>query len=188
MAATGNELLRLSKELDFTNAAATELDIVAFDRDLAVPTIRMNLTLHFVHVGDGREVEILSPDEGRQIVQQPLAGREIAGAGARLDERRALPVLTAAFVIIERRRRRYRDLGRRRIGPQTQIDAEDVTVRGALLDQLHQFARQADVKWRRFGFRRQRGSLRIEEHHQIDIARVVELKCPHFAHGEHDVA
>ena len=62
--AAGDELLRLHEKLDFADAAAAQLDIVTFDRDLAVPAIGMDLPLHFVNVGNGRVIEIFAPDEG----------------------------------------------------------------------------------------------------------------------------
>ena len=54
MTAAGDQLLGLHEKLDLANAAAAELDIVAFDRDFAVATIRMDLPLHVVDVGRGR--------------------------------------------------------------------------------------------------------------------------------------
>ena len=113
IAAAGDQLLGLREELDLADAAAAELDVVALDRDLAVPAIGVDLPLHRVHVGDGGEVEIFAPDEGRQIVEQRLARRDVAGAGARLDHRRALPVLADALVVVERRRGRDRRSGSR---------------------------------------------------------------------------
>ena len=97
VASAGNELLGLHEELDLADAAATELDIVALDRDFAVAAIGVNLLLHRVHVGDGSVVEIFAPDEGRQLAQQAFAGGKIARARARLDQRGALPILPAAF-------------------------------------------------------------------------------------------
>ena len=138
MAAAGDELLGLHEELDLADAAAAELDVVALDRDLAVTAIGVDLPLHRVDVGDGGEVEIFAPDEGRELREQCLAGGDIAGAGPRLDHRGAFPVLPAALVVVERRRGRDRDLGRGRIGTQPQIGAEDVAVGGALLQELHQ--------------------------------------------------
>ena len=69
VAAAGDELLGLREELDLADAAAAELDIVTLDRDLAVTAIGVDLPLHFVNVGDGRVVEIFSPDERREIAQ-----------------------------------------------------------------------------------------------------------------------
>ncbi len=166
VAAAGDELLRLHEKLDLADAAAAELDVVALDRDLAMAAIGMDLPLHLVHVGDGRVVEIFAPDERRQVAQEAARRqREIAGAGPRLDQRGALPVLAAAFVVIERRFGRDRDLGRRRIGTQPQIDAKHIAVRRALLQKLHQIARQPDVKRHRLDARRKLRRSGVEEHH-----------------------
>ena len=80
LAAAGDQLLRLHEELDLANAAAAELDVVAGDRDLAEAAEGVDLPLHGVDVGDGGEVEVLAPDERRQLVQERLAGRDVAGA------------------------------------------------------------------------------------------------------------
>ena len=118
MAAAGNELLGLHEKFDLADAAASKLDVMTLDRDLAVTAVGVDLLLHGMHVGDRRVIEIFAPDEGRQIAEQPFAGGDIAGARPRLDERRALPVLAPALVIIERGFGRDGDLGRRRIGTQ----------------------------------------------------------------------
>src|SRR5579864_5874926 len=102
MPAAGNELLGLRKELDLADAATAELDVVAFDRDRAMAAVGMDLLLHRMNVGDGGVVEIFAPYERRQVAEKCLARSEIAGAGARLDQRRTFPVLAAAFVVIER--------------------------------------------------------------------------------------
>ena len=146
VAAAGDELLGLGEKLDLADAAAAELDVVALDRDLAVAAIGVDLLLHGVHVGDGGVVEIFAPDERGQLANERFAGGEIAGARPRLDQRGALPVLAPSLVVVERRRGRDRDLGRGRIGAQPQIDAEHVAVGGALLQKLHQVAREPHVK------------------------------------------
>src|SRR6201999_897525 len=93
MTAAGDELLGLREKLDFADAAPPELDVVPFDRDLAVAAVGMDLLLHRVHVGNGRVIEILAPDEGGEIVEQLLAGGDVASAGTGLDKGGALPVL-----------------------------------------------------------------------------------------------
>ena len=188
VAAAGDELLGLGEELDLADAAAAELDVMALDRDLAVAAIGVDLLLHRVHVGDGGVIEIFAPDERRELADERFAGGKIAGARPRLDQRGALPVLAPSLVVVERRRGRDRDLGRGRIGAQPQIDAEHVAVGRALLQKLHQVARQPHVKADRLEVRRQLGDVRIEENHQIDIAGKIQLVGAHLAHGEHDVA
>ncbi len=69
MPATGDELLGLHEELDLADAAAAELDVVALDRDVGMTTIGVDLALQRLDLGDGGEVEILPPDEGRELCE-----------------------------------------------------------------------------------------------------------------------
>ena len=133
MAPARDQLLGLHEKLDLADAAAAELDIVAGDRDLAMAAIGMDLPLHRVDVGNRGEIHVFAPDERRELLQERLAGRDVAGAGPRLDHRGAFPVLAAMLVIVERGRHRDRDMGGGRIGPQPQIDAEHIAVGRALL-------------------------------------------------------
>src|SRR5438128_8360559 len=106
MPAAGDELLGLHEKLDLADAAAAELDVVAFDRDVLVAAVGVDLPLQRLDVGDGGIVEILPPDEGRELLKDRFARSDVAGAGACLDQRRALPVLTDAAVVVQRRFRR----------------------------------------------------------------------------------
>jgi hypothetical protein len=186
VSAAGNELLRLDEEFDLADAAAAELDIVPFDRDFIVAAIGVDLPLHRVHVGNRREVEIFAPDERRERSEERLARHNVARTRPRLDQRGALPILSTALVIVERRRRGDGDLGRGRIGTQPQVDAEHVAVDSTLLQQLHQRPREPNVKCRRLRSRNE--SFAVVEDDEIDVARIVELAGPHLAHGEHDIA
>ncbi len=76
MTSAGNELLRLHEELDLADAAAAELDIVPFNRDFAVPPVGVDLLLHRVDIGDRGVIEILAPDEGRELAQESFPGNE----------------------------------------------------------------------------------------------------------------
>ena len=188
LAPAGDQLLRLHEELDLADAAAAELDVVAGDRDRAEAAIGVDLPLHGVDVGDGGKVEVLAPDEGSKLVEELAPGVEIAGAGPRLDEGRALPVLAEALVVDERGVGRERELRGARIGAQAQIRAEDVAVARALLQKLHEVARQAHEELRRLLPGRERDAIGIVEDDEVDVARIVELARAELAHGEHDVA
>ncbi len=61
-----DQLLGLGEELDFADAAAPQLDIVAGDRDLAMAFMGMDLALDGLDVLDGGEVQVAPPDEGPQ--------------------------------------------------------------------------------------------------------------------------
>ena len=183
-----DELLRLHEELDLADAAASELDVVACHRDLVVPAHRVDLPLHGMHVGNGGEVEILAPDEGAQLVQKVLAERKIAGDGPCLDERRALPVLADGLVIDVGGGKRHGGRRRAGIGAQAIIDAMHIAVGGALLQELGELLGDAGIDRRRLGRIAQRRRFRIEEDHEIDVARVVELPCPMLAERQHGEA
>ena len=67
MPAAGDQLLGLGEELDLADAAAADLDVVAFDRDLALAAKGLHLPLHVVDVGERGEIEMLAPDERRDF-------------------------------------------------------------------------------------------------------------------------
>ena len=186
MPAAGDQLLGLREKLDFADAAAADLDIVALDRDLALAAKGLHLPLHVVHVGKGREIQMLAPDEGRDFRNQRLAGLGVAGAGPRLDHGGAFPGPPFPLVIMQRRFGRDRHLRRGRIRPQPQIDAEHVAVAGALLQQPRQRLRDAHEKRLRLDIRRQRRRGGIEKHDQVDVAGIIQFARAHLAHGEHD--
>ena len=144
------------------------------------------MPLHRVHVGDRGVVEIFAPHERRELAQQRLAGRKVAGARPRLDERGTLPILPDALVVADRGVDRDGNLGRAGIGSQPQIDPEHVIVDGALLQELHQPAGEPDVERCCLKPGREPRRRRIGEHDEVDVARIVELEGPHLAHGEHD--
>ena len=65
-----DQLLGLHEELDFTDAATAELDVMAPHRDLAMTLDRVDLPLQRLHVGDGGEIEIAAPDIRRQPMNE----------------------------------------------------------------------------------------------------------------------
>ena len=79
MPPAGNQLLGLGEELDLADAATALLDVVSLDRDLGMALVGMHLPFHVVHVGNRCEVEILSPDEWRDLAEQPFGGLQVAG-------------------------------------------------------------------------------------------------------------
>ena len=90
MASAKDELLGLDKEFYFADAAATKLEVSAFGVQTFVHLIGVDLSLDRVDVGDCREVEVATPDEGLQLGQERIAADDVAAADARLDHRRKL--------------------------------------------------------------------------------------------------
>ena len=173
--AAEDELLGLDEELDLADAAAAELHVVSGHRDGLVALHRLDLALHRVNVGYGGEIEIFPPDEGREVAQEAPAQLGIAGDGARLDHGGAFPVLPDRLVIGIGTGQCDRDMGRGRVGPQAQVDAEDVAVRRALLDDAGDLLRQPDEEARRLPDAGRLRRLGIEEDHDVDIGGVVQL-------------
>ena len=188
MTAAGNQLLGLREKLDLADAAAADLDVMAFDRDLALAAIGLHLPLHVVDVGQRGKIQMLAPDERREFGDQRLARFGVAGARPRLDHRRAFPGPPFPLVIMQRRVGRNRHLRRGRIGPQAQIDAEHIAVARALLQQPRERLRHAHEERRRLDVGDQRGGGGIEKHDQVDVAGIVQFARAHLAHGEHDQA
>ena len=136
-------------------------------------------------VGKGREIQMLAPDERRDVREQRLAGLGVAGAGPRLDHGCALPGPPFPLVIMQRRLCRDRYLGGGRVRTQPQIDAKHVSVAGALLQQPRQGLCNADKERLRLDVGGQRARRRIEKNNQVDVARIVQLAGAHLAHGKH---
>ncbi len=74
------------------------------------------------------------------------------------------------------------------IRTQPQIDAKDITVRRALLQELHQPARHAHIKLPGVRILTHGCRVGIEEDDEIDVAGIIQLKGAHLAHGDHDIA
>src|SRR6185312_2998694 len=105
---------------------APELDVMPRHRDLAMALVGMDLALDGMDIRDRGVVEIFAPDIGLQFLQEGLARLFVPRDGPRLDHGGALPVLAAAFVVMQRGGNRYGQRSRARVGPQPQIGAEDI--------------------------------------------------------------
>src|ERR1700730_11036899 len=186
MTSSCDELLCLDEELDLADAASAELDVVALDRDLPVAAISMDLTLHGVNVGTGGEVQLLAQKKGKRLGEKLSPRHEIAGARPRLDECSSFPILPAALVVIECRGNGDRDMGSRRIRTQAQIEAKYVAVGRALLQYFHEVAREPHIECSRLDARSYGSG--VIEHHEVDVARIIELTCSHLAHGKDDIS
>ena len=91
----------LREEFDFADSATAELDIVAENRDPPSAFVRMNLPLDRVNVLDRREVEVFTPKEGLQFLEESSSGGIITRDRPCLDESRAFSILTGALVVGE---------------------------------------------------------------------------------------
>ncbi len=134
IAAAPDQLQRLRQELDLADAALAELDVVPGDarhrvgcrhaRAARAPgpgPMLVDPPLHGVDVGDRGEIEAAPPDERPDRLEERRAQRQVAGHRARLDHRRAFPVLAHAFVVGDGGRQGD-DRRRRRRGPGAAAD------------------------------------------------------------------
>ena len=145
IAAAPHQLQRLGEEFDLANPPLAQLDVVPGDPRHRIACIRqsanprgrefmlVNPPLHGVDVGDRGEVQTAPPDEWPDRLQECRAQRQVAGHRARLDHRRALPVLPHAFVVGDGGRQCNDRRRHRRVRPQPQIGAEDIAVGVACL-------------------------------------------------------
>src|SRR3984893_14143322 len=156
------------------------------DRDLGMSADRVNLALYRGNVRDRGIIEILSPNEWREIGEKSLSERLVAGGGPRLDQGRALPVLAKTFVIGIGGGQRDRHRRRTRIGTQPQIDAQDITVPGPLLEQPDKPLRDAPKERRGLHLSGDRTTIGVEEDHDIDIARIIEFARAELAERQDD--
>ena len=129
-------------------------------------------------VADGRVVQVPAPDERHQRLEEGGAGRFVAGDHARLDQRRALPVLAVALVVELGGVAGQRQRVPRRVRSQAQIGAKDVAVLGLGLEQIDQPAREPDAERHRALRAAVGQAALVEQDDQVDVARVVELAAP----------
>ena len=106
----------------------------------------VDLTLDRVDVLNGGEVEIFPPDERLQLTKEASTGGVVAGNRTGLDQCGALPILSDALIVGERRGDGHGQRGRCRIRAKPKIGAERIPVAGVGLQNSHQLARQADKK------------------------------------------
>ncbi len=188
IASAQDQLLGLDEELDLADAAAAELDVGALGGEALVDLLRVDLPLDRLDVGDGREIEAAPPDEGRELGQEGARAADVARGRPCLDERHPLPVLAEALVVADRRgdrRGRRRD---RRIGPEAQVDAEDIAFGGPGLQHLGQRARDAVREGLGLDAVGQAERLGLVEDREVDVAGVVELERAVLAHGDREEA
>ena len=110
---------------------------------------------------------------------------DVAGAGARSDEGRALPRQRARFIVRQRCFDRQNDRSHLWRRPQAQIDPRYVAVGRPLLQDLDQppaDAHRSLASIIAFALRQPR---RIEQQKEVDIRRIIELTTAELAHGDH---
>ena len=186
LATTQNKLLGLGEELDLADAAAADLQVVTEGADGAEAAIGVDLPLDRMDVADRGIIKVLAPEERHQGLQECVARVHVAGHGARLDQRRALPVLAVALVVELGVLAGERQGVARQMRPQPEVGAKDVAVLVPGLQQVDQAARQPDAERHRAFAAAVAQALAVEQDDEVDVAREVELASAQLAHAEHE--
>ena len=138
VAAAVDHLLDLGEELDFANAAATALEVIAGAELGPLREMIADSSADLADFLDDSEVERAAPDEWPDRFEEVLGYDVIAGGGAGADEGGALPRQSGGFVIGNGGVDRQRDRRHFRRGTQAEVDAGDIAVGGAFLQQFDQ--------------------------------------------------
>src|SRR5690606_29447342 len=175
IAAADDELTGLGKELDLANAAPAQLEVMAGNRERPPqPLVVADPQPHVLSVLDRAVVKVAAPEEGSEALEEGLPRLDRAGAGPRLDEGRALPGATEAFVIVFRRIGGDADRRYRRIGAEPQVGAEDIALGGLLLEELHEALRDADEAAAERAVIGRLVPALVEEDDEVDVGGVVQ--------------
>ena len=185
VATAPDELLRLRVELDLANAAPAALNVVPGDVEVLAAGLGVDLPLDRLDILDRREIEVLAPDEGPQPLDHLSADRHVAGRRARLDHRGAFPVLPVALVVLLRSPGRERERRGARVGPELEVGAIDAALVVALAEQGGEIAHEAVQSLRRLAPPPVPHAFGVEEHEQVELARIGELARAEPAHAEH---
>jgi hypothetical protein len=188
LAAAQDQLLGLDEELDLADAAPAQFEVRALGGQAVVDLVGVDLALDRVDVGDGREIQVPSPDEGLKSLQERPSLGEIASGDPGLDVGRALPVLADALVVVHGRVDRHGRRGRGRVGAKAQVDAEDIAVGAPLLQHPAQVV--GDPHRHGLGFDAV-GDLQLlgrVEDREVDVAGIVQLERAVLAHCDAEQA
>nr|ART39914.1 J420 [uncultured bacterium] len=178
-----DQLVHLADEFDLANAPGAKLDVVI---EFLAPHLVDDQRLHAAQRIDGAKVQIAAKHERPQPCQQPLAGRDVAGHRARLDQRVALPVAAVGLVVVLHgiEGHRQRSAGAKRT--QAHIDPEHAPVGVGFVQHADQPPRQAQEKFLVVERARPVAAASVlEGEHQVDIGREVQFVAAQLAHAQH---
>jgi hypothetical protein len=179
------ELEELNDELDIANSAAARLHVPF--RDARVLGVLLDLSLEPLDAGDVGEAQVAAVDPRPQVMQIFLAEVEVAGDRPGLDVGLPLPRAAAGVVVGQRVIDAHHERPLPAVGSQPHVDAVGKTQLGRFGDQANHFAGDPLGVFGTVAVRRAvvAGGVLVE-HHQVDVAGVVELPAAEFPQGEHD--
>ena len=182
LAPAAHELHRLDDELDFANAARSELDVRRVVVALALlADLAMDVAQTLVRI----EVQVLAKDERRdQRIELVVPG---ARHGPRLEPRVALPGASLRDQVLFERRVRHRQRTARTIRAQPHVDAEHVAVGAHVVQRADDAAAEPleEIAIRQRPRAVGLAVFRVDED-QVHVGRHVELAAAELAHADHD--
>src|SRR5262249_48174344 len=137
------------------------------------------------------KAEVLAIDERLDGVEKLLAQLHVAGHGADLDERLALPGSAERVVVGERAGQRAGERAAVALGPQPEVDAVGLALLAVGTEQFDDLAEDPaeilGVVYSAGPLAARRAFLVVDEH-QVDVAGVVQLLATVLAEREDDAA
>ena len=130
---------------------------------------------HAANFLDRAEIQPATPNKWLYGVKKTLPQRNIACTGAGANESSALPRQRARFIVRNRRIERERNRRDFRIGPQSQINAEHITIAVAGLHDLHHPRCNPDGGFSRLILLAVGERLGIEDQDGVDVRAIVEF-------------
>ena len=170
-----DQLMDLGEKLDFANATAASLQVIARPERLPLRMMIADPPGDLDDFADCAEIQATTPDEGPDRFEKGRAKRHVAGRRARANERRTLPRQRLRFVIHDRRVDRDCDRRHLRRRTQPQVDTQNIAVRIARLQKLDHTATDTDRGVDRLLVVARGQRARIEQEDRIDVRRIVQL-------------
>ena len=181
VAAAVDHLLCLGEEFDLADPAATALQVKTGAERLDLGIMIADRQADRADFVDRAEIERAAPDERVDRVEEVTAERGVAGAGARADERGALPRQRGRFIISDGGADGQHDRGHFGRGAQPQIDPRDIAVGGALLEQFDHPSADPDRRFARVVARPAGHGVAVEHKNQVHIGRIIKLAAAELA-------
>ena len=188
MPAAVNQLMRLGKEFDLANAAASALEVEAGAGTADLAMRCADAAGEPADFGNRTEIEALAPHEGADRGKKRLARRDVASSGAGADEGGAFPRQRRGFIMAKRRLHRDRqraDFGSR---TQPQVDAKHIALGIDMRECLDDLLRQPLCRFARIVARTTRQAQRIVQQDGIDVRAVVQFLRAMLAQRQGDEA